>query len=237
MEKNSLKTAIENRIGDAGGVWTPADFLDLGSREAIDKALQRMVRAGTLSRIDRGLYHKPVPNRLTGKTRTPDYRQVVDAIGRRDQARMLIDGMTAANDLGLTDAVPGKVVLHSDVRRKAIKLDNLIIEFKTTAPSKLHWAGRPAMRLVQALHWLKDMLPANREAIRSRIAHILSDPKHGAAIRADLREGFSTLPTWMQRELRDLLAAAGGGANEASMAAAANHRRRPTAPAPGRTIQ
>ena len=226
MEKNSLRNAIENRISDGGGVWTPADFLDLGNRDAIDKALQRMARAGTLSRIDRGLYHKPVPNRLTGRPRTPDYRQVVDAIGRRDQARMLIDGMTAANDLGLTDAVPGKVVLHSDVRRKDIKLDNLVIEFKTTAPSKLYWAGRPAMRLVQALHWLKDMLPANREAIRSRIARILDDPKHGAAIRADLREGFSTLPAWMQRELRDFLPADG-----AAGAAVPADRPRPAATA------
>jgi len=225
MKKDSLRIAIENRISNGDGVWTPADFLDLGNRDAIDKALQRMARAGTLSRIDRGLYHKPVLNRLTGRPRTPDYRQVVDAIGRRDQARMLIDGMTAANDLGLTDAVPGKVVLHSDVRRKDIKLDNLVIEFKTTAPSKLYWAGRPAMRLVQALHWLKDMLPANREAIRSRVARILDDPKHGAAIRADLREGFSTLPAWMQRELRDLLPADGGGDGVAGAAVPADPRR------------
>jgi len=63
---------------------------------------------------------------------------------------MLVDGMTAANDLGLTDAVPGKSPLRSDVRRKAIELDNLVIEFKPTAASKLYWAGRPAMRLVQA---------------------------------------------------------------------------------------
>src|SRR6266851_6040658 len=36
-------------------VWTPNDFLDLGARSAIDKALQRLAIAGDIRRIDRGL--------------------------------------------------------------------------------------------------------------------------------------------------------------------------------------
>ncbi|MGC4011506.1 MAG: hypothetical protein QM805_22405 [Pseudomonas sp.] len=43
---------------------------------------------------------------------------------------MLVDGMTAANDLGLTDAVPARVVIHTETRRRAIKLDKLLIDFK-----------------------------------------------------------------------------------------------------------
>jgi hypothetical protein len=218
MQQDSLRKRIDERIAKSGGVWTPADFLDLGSREAVDKTLQRMANAGSLRRIDRGLYDRPSLNILTGKPGTPDYRQVVDAIGRRDQARMLVDGMTAANDLGLTNAVPGKVILHSELRRKTIHLDKLLIEFKQTAPSKLHWAGRPAMRLVQALHWLRDMFPTEQEPIRRKVARILADPKHGPAIRQDLVKGLSTLPAWMQRELRDLLIDddGGGGRTEVS---------------------
>ena len=41
--------------------------------------------------------------------------------------------MTAANDLGLTDAVPAKVVVHTDARRRAIKLGNVTITFRPTA--------------------------------------------------------------------------------------------------------
>jgi hypothetical protein len=68
----------------------------------------------------------------------------------KEQLRLLVDRMTAANDLGLTDAVPARVTIHTDARRRAIKLDKLSIEFKQTAPSRLYWAGRPAMRVVQA---------------------------------------------------------------------------------------
>jgi predicted transcriptional regulator of viral defense system len=174
----------------------------LGSRAAIDKALQRMVAAGTLRRIDRGLYDRPTTNRLTRRATVPDYRQVLDALSRRDRIRMLVDGMTAANDLGFTDAVPARVTIHTDARRRDIRLDNLVITFRQTAPSRLYWADRPAMRVVQALHWLKDTLPRNGNTVASRLAAILGDARNGPAIADDLRQGFSALPAWMQDFLR-----------------------------------
>lgn len=51
---------------------------------------------------------------------------------------MLVDGMTAANDLGLTDAVPAHVIIHTDARRRTIQLDNLTISFKLAVPSRLY---------------------------------------------------------------------------------------------------
>lgn len=42
-----------------GRVWVPADFSHLGGRDAVDKALQRLVAAGQLRRIDRSLYGNP----------------------------------------------------------------------------------------------------------------------------------------------------------------------------------
>ena len=113
---------ISDRISaqiDAAGpghVWVPADFATLGTRDAIDKTLQRMVARGGLRRIDRGLYDRPTLNSLTKRPSTPDYRAVVDALSRRDQTRILVDGMTAANDLGLTDAVPARVTIYTDTR-------------------------------------------------------------------------------------------------------------------------
>lgn len=121
------------------------DFLDLGNRDAIDKTLQRLVKANVLRRIARGIYDKPKINSLTGLFETPDYQKIIEAIARRDQFRMLIDGLTCANELGLTNAVPGQVVIMTDGRLRSIKIQNLTIKFKHTAPSKLYWAGRPAI--------------------------------------------------------------------------------------------
>lgn len=205
-----LKHSVVDRISSAptAQVWTPVDFLDLASRDAVDKALQRLVQAGHLRRVDRGLYDTPRINNLTKRAAVADYRQIIDALARRDQVRMLVDGLTAANDLGLTTAVPARVVIHTDARRRTIHLDNLVIEFKQTAPSKLYWAGRPAMRIVQALRWLKDTLPTDRDRILARLSTILTDDRrHGKALRDDLRAGLATLPAWMQAIVRELLSA------------------------------
>lgn len=203
---SDIKSAISSQINAAGPghVWVPTDFAHLGNRDAIDKTLQRMVLAGDLRRVDRGLYDKPIINRLTQRPTTPDYRAIIDAIARRDQLRLLVDGMTSANNLGLTDAVPARVTIHTDTRRQAIKLDTFVIDFKQTAPSRLYWAGRPAMRIVQALRWLKDTLGVDHDRIVSRLNRLLVDSDQGVAICHDLRNGFSVLPAWMQDLICDL---------------------------------
>ena len=207
MPTSDLKTRVLHRLSAKAdlGVWTSVDFLDLGGRDVVSKVLQRLAHSNKIQRIDRGLYFKPRFNRLTGKPTNPDYRKIVAALARRDQTRMLIDGLTAANDLGLTNAVPARVVIHTDGRLKPLRLGKLVVHFKQTAPSKLYWAGRPAMKVVQALHWLRDTLPQDKTRIIRRLQTILNDPKHGKRLRNDLREGLPTLPAWMQDLVREIL--------------------------------
>jgi hypothetical protein len=204
---SDLKSQISSLISAAtpGHVWVPNDFAHLGRRDTIDKTLQRMVQAGDLRRIERGLYDHPNISSLTKRPTVPDYRAILGALARRDQLRMLVDGMTAANDLGLTDAVPARVTIHTDTRRRSITLDNLVIEFRQTAPSRLYWADRPAMRVVQALHWLKDTLGTDRTRVIARLTPVLADPTHGKAISDDLLQGIGTLPAWLQDLVRELL--------------------------------
>ena len=207
-----LKQSITDRIAATPDtIWAPADFLDLGSRPAVDKALQRLVAASKLRRIDRGLYDSPRLNTLTGHPSVPDYRRVIDAVARRDQARVLIDGMTAANDLGLSDAVAGQIIVHVDARLRPIHLGKQTIIFRLTAPSKLYWAGRPAMRVVQALHWLRTTLarPEDQQRLMTQLRGLLGSTGEGQAMAQDLRQGISTLPGWMQECVAELVRDAG----------------------------
>lgn len=207
-QDTDLRSRLLTRIAsNPDEVWTPGDFADLGGRAAVDKTLQRLAAAGELRRIDRGLYDRPRPNELTGRPTVPDYRAVIRAVTRRDQTRALIDGMTAANDLGLTTAVPARIEVLVDARLKPIKLGSQEIHFKFAAPSRLYWADRPAMRVVQALHWMQDMLTqdSERQRVQTALRHLFADPQHGQAIRDDLRTGLSALPIWMQEFLRGLL--------------------------------
>ena len=63
------------------------------------------------------------------------------------------------------------------------------------------------MRIVQALHWLRDTMGQGDEdeILIRRLNAILHDPDDGRALREDLSEGLPTLPTWMQNLLRPML--------------------------------
>jgi hypothetical protein len=229
---SSIPAAIRDRTSAPAQprVWTPEDFADLGPRTAVDQALHRLVASRSLRRIARGFYDIPQDNRLTGKPTYTNPRDVIDALARKGKVRVVVDGLTAANDLGLTDAVPAHIGVLTDGRLRPITLGNLTLDFQAAAPSRLYWAGRPAMRFVQALHWLRDMLPSDDGSLRKRLVSILRDPDHGQAIQNDLRRDLSALPEWMRVIVRDLLQQANAGAPPP--VEKAKPSRRASAPAP-----
>ena len=57
----SIENRMKDRIQRKGRGWcfTSADFLDLGSREAVRVALFRLVRKGIIRRLARALYDFP----------------------------------------------------------------------------------------------------------------------------------------------------------------------------------
>ena len=103
---------------------------------AVDLALHRPVSTRDVRRIARGLYDVPGINSLTGKPTSPDPHDVIDALTRKGKVRILVDGITAANDLGLTDAVPARIEVLTDGRLRPIKLGNLTLDFHYAAPSR-----------------------------------------------------------------------------------------------------
>jgi hypothetical protein len=192
-----------------------------------------LVASHDLRRIARGFYDTPQDNRLTGKSTYPNPRDVIDALARKGKVRVVVDGLTAANDLGLTDAVPARIAVLTDGRLRPITLGNITLDFQAAAPSRLYWAGRPAMRFVQALHWLRDMLPSDDGSLRKRLVSILRDPDHGQAIQDDLRSGLSAMPEWMRVIVRDLFQQASTGVSpSAPKEKSARH-----SPASARTIR
>jgi hypothetical protein len=88
---------------------------------------------------------------------------------------MIVDGITAANDIGLSDAVPAHIIVHTDARLKSLVLGNLTIHFKKTAPCKLFWAVHLANMdaILPAISDQIDMdtLDSRREANRNDLAN------------------------------------------------------------------
>lgn len=201
---------IHDRIAQAApaGVWSRADFLDIGTPNAVEKALQRLTLRGDIRRPHRGLYDKPGLSKLTGKMVFPPRASFIDAIARRDKLRVLVDGMTAANDLGLTTAVPARSTIYADTYPRTIEIeasagDSQVtkpviykLDFKRISAKTAFWAGRPAMRVVQALTWFRDERSSLDPAVNGIVRHLSHDPNR-EIIALDLRDNIQAVPAWM----------------------------------------
>jgi hypothetical protein len=144
-------------------------------------------------------------NSLTQQSSPADPKAVIDAVARRNQIRVLVDGMTAANDLGFTNAVPAKTIVHTDARAKAIKLGNLTITFKLTAASKLYWVGRPAMKAIslpQPQRGTKSGTLARRDAGRTPCARTCGPAGVRQGERQECQRVSSKTPHPYEREAR-----------------------------------
>jgi len=95
---DSIDAAILDRIrsGPKDRVWMPADFLDLGSRAAVDQALSRNCKTGPLRRAGRGMYHILKLHPILGAL-VPSDTQFHDAITRRDGSKIFSTGAHAGN--------------------------------------------------------------------------------------------------------------------------------------------
>ena len=75
-----------------GKVFTPKDFLDLGSRDAADQSLSRLVKGGEIQRLGRGLYHFPRMNERLGIALGPDLDEIAEALARQTGSRVVPSG-------------------------------------------------------------------------------------------------------------------------------------------------
>ncbi len=185
--------AIMKQVRARGrGRWvcTPKDFLDFGSREAVDQALSRLVRAGRLRRAGRGLYDLPRISALLKRPVPVDLDAAVAALARRDGIRIMPNGATAAHRLGLTNAVPAKVGYVTDGATRTVGVDGGTIRFRHAGPRVMRWAGRPAASAVQALRWLGP--DAARDA---QVVSVLKRRLPDVAKRDLVRNGRD-LPGW-----------------------------------------
>jgi predicted transcriptional regulator of viral defense system len=188
----SIDTKISRHIQRCarGSVFLPDTFAAFGSRAAIDKALQRLVKEGTLRRLSRGLYDKPAHDELFG-TLWPSVESVVKAVAGKDKLRTQPIGVYAANMLGLSEQVPAKVVLLTDGISRKLKAGPIEIRLQRTTPKQMAAAGRLSGLMIQAFKsmGMQHITPAHIERLRKNIP---------ATERAKLMKDLALAPAWMR---------------------------------------
>ena len=134
-------------------MFVPADFLDLGSREAVDIVLHRLARKGTIRRLARGVYDFPKEHPVLGLLQ-PSAEAVAKALAGRDHTRLQPAGAYAANALGLSEQVPAKAVFLTDGPSRTVKIGPTTIQLRRTTAKNMAAAGRLSGLLIQALREL-----------------------------------------------------------------------------------
>lgn len=193
----SITKQVLKRIRGHGKwlVFTPKDFLDLGSRAAVDQALSRLTRDGKIRRIERGLYDYPrVSTRLGQLSPNPD--AVVQALARKTGSQILPSGARAANTLGLSTQVPARLVYLTDGPSRDVVIGRQRIQLRNTA-SKYFSGNSGADIAVQALRHL-GRNTVDDTAIR-KVRSALSDHDKRA-----LRKTIGKVPDWMAPYIKQI---------------------------------
>ncbi len=175
-----------------GSVFTPADFLDLGTRPAVDQALSRLAKDGRLRRLVRGLYDYPkVHARLGPLAPAPD--AIAKALARESGSRLQVAGAQAANALGLSTQVPARSVYLTDGPSRRVVVGKRVVDMRHASPKHLVAAGSMAGTVVQALRHLgPDSVPAVVDAAAQYLT---------ASDRRMLARRANQAPAWMRPAL------------------------------------
>jgi hypothetical protein len=180
---STIQDDILDRIRghDRGKVFTPKDFLDLGSRDAADQSLSRLVRNGEIQRLGRGIYHYPRVNERLGIPIGPDPDEIAEALGRQTGTRVLPSGAAAANRLGLSTQVPAKPVYLTDGRTRQVRIGGMVFQIRHAAPKELSAASRTSAMVFQALRHLGRTAIDDR--VIARLRRVLSADQRQQLLR------------------------------------------------------
>lgn len=139
-----------------GKIHASKDFLDLGSRAAVDQALSRLAGRKTIRRLGGGLYYIPRINPALGIELAPDMDAVAQAIARKTGSRIVPSGAVAANWLGLSTQVPAKPVYLTDGKSRSIRAGNTVFTMKHVSPRDLPLGSPTSAMVFQALRHIGE---------------------------------------------------------------------------------
>ena len=194
----SIDSNMLNRIygSGMGAVFTPGRFLDLGSRDAVDKVLSRLVQKGAIRRLARGLYDYPKTHPVMGVL-SPGPDAIAKALAGKDMIRLQPSGAYAANLLGLSTQVPARIVYLTDGPSRTVRVGNQEIRLQRTTPRSMGPADRISGLVIQALRHLGKKHVD--DAVIQTLQRKLSDQDKKRLIK-----DIAYAPAWVGKHLRKI---------------------------------
>jgi len=186
---------VKIKKAKGGSLFFIDDFVALGNAKAVGKAMERLVKSGELHRVAKGIYVRPVKDKVLGIV-LPGIEDIAEAIRKRDKARIVPTGSYAMYKLGLTTQVPMNVVYYTDSAPRKVKVGKQTINFKRASARNLSAIGDISKLVIQALKTIgKDKVT---EAELNKIKELLKQEKP-----YHLQHDLKIAPEWIRILIRN----------------------------------
>ena len=162
--------------------------------EYVTKLLAIFEKEGLITRIAKGVYVKARKTRFG--ILYPSAYELVKEIAKRDKAKVIPTGATAANRLGFSTQVPMNTIFLTTGSGRKLKLGNRTVTLKHGAPKNFAFRGRLMPELVQALRNIGEHNIT--QDVEARIGQLFTETPETDTIEYDLL----LAPVWMRQIIK-----------------------------------
>lgn len=199
ITKNIIARIITNQ---RGWVFSPKNFLDIGTRDSVDQVMSRLTKTGFIRKIARGIYDYPRTHPAIGII-SPNIDDLARIVASKTGDRIFHSGAMATNLLGLSTQVPAKVVYATTGKSCIKKIGNCSIIFKHTRIPILDDLSLPCNLALQSMAYIgKNYLDS--DMIRRYSQKLSNDDK------ISISKATPYIPAWMSDAIHKIQDAAHG---------------------------
>lgn len=198
MAQSIGKQVVAKIYGNGRGwAFSPKDFTDLGSQDAVNLALHRLTKESTIRRVIRGIYDYPRYSELLKQQMGPDIHQVAVALARKFGWRIQPSGAAALNLIGISTQVPSQYIFQSDGPDRKYQIGKIELEFKHGPLKEAGFRHQESGVIVQALKSLGET-KINADVIQA-VRNWLPEPK-----QSKIRKDTQRVTGWIYAAIRDI---------------------------------
>lgn len=157
-----------------GYIFTYDDFIDkVNKKEAIIKALNRMVTSGKIAKLSKGKYYKPEKT-VFGNLQPNQYQVVKDLLEQNGKIVGYLTGYSIYNQLGLTTQVSNTIQIGKNEIRTVFKRGRFTISF-IKQKNNITKENTPLLQILDTIRYIKKIPDCTIEVACKRLLIILKE--------------------------------------------------------------
>jgi len=138
-----------------GRPFSISRFAGVGTKNAVSKAIARLVNRGELERLYRGIYMRPKPGRYIASSR-PDLWKLISLIAMKKHLTLQIHGANAVRRFGLSAQMPLIPIYYTNGASRSIFIGKGEVRLIHAAPMVMQHPGTEVGMAISALYYLGE---------------------------------------------------------------------------------